>query len=244
VQLGVYREISPPHRLVNTESWEDWDPGECLVTTELVERAGKTTLTSSTTFPSREARDIVLKGGLKDSASDNYDKLAAFLGASFTKDVVVRRVLPATLERAWAAWNDGEYVKKWWGPLGFSCPVANMDVRRGGTSVVCMRSPEGHDMYSAWEYSLVQAPARVEYVFNLCDAQGTKVDPSALGMPPDFPRNVRHVVTFTPTPSGTELTVTEYGYSSPKFYELSRIGLEQCVDKLEAALSTPLAPPQ
>jgi uncharacterized protein YndB with AHSA1/START domain len=242
VQLGVYREISPPRRLVNTESWEDWDPGECLVTTELVERAGKTTLTSSIAFPTREARDIVLKGGLKDSASDNYDKLAAFLGASFTKDIVVRRVLPATLEHAWAAWNDGQYVKRWWGPLGFSCPVANMDVREGGKSIVCMRSPEGHDMYSLWEYSLVRAPSRVEYVFNLCDAQGTKVDPSALGMPPDFPRNVRHVVTFTPAPSGTELTVTEYGYSSPKFYELSKLGLEQCVDKLEAALSTPLAP--
>lgn len=235
-QLGVYREISPPHRLVNTESWEDWDPGECLVTTELVERAGKTTVRSSIVFPSSEARDTVLNGGFKDNASDNYDKLAAFLGASFTKDLVVRRIVAATPERVWTAWNEGPQVRKWWGPLGFSCPVANMDVREGGKSLVCMRSPEGHDMYSVWEYGLVQPPSRVEYVFNLCDAQGTKVDPISVGMPPEFPRNVRHVVTFTPVALGTELTVTEYGYTSPKFYELSKVGLEQCIDKLEAAL--------
>ena len=28
-QRGVYREIVPPERLVNTESWEDWNPASC-----------------------------------------------------------------------------------------------------------------------------------------------------------------------------------------------------------------------
>jgi uncharacterized protein YndB with AHSA1/START domain len=237
VQLGVYREISPPHRLVNSESWEDWDPGECLVTSELVERAGSTTLTSTILFPTPEARDVVLNGGLKDNASDNYDKLAAFLaGASFQKDIVARRLLRTTPERAWRAWNEGGQVQRWWGPLGFSCPVAIMDVREGGQSLVCMRSPDGHDLYSVWEYTSVQPPTRLEYVFNLADATGNKADPTTLGMPPEFPRNVRHVVTFTPVESGTELTVIEHGYTSPKFYELSKVGLEQCIDKLEASL--------
>ena len=237
VQLGVYREISPPHRLVNTESWEDWDPGECLVESELVERAGTTTLTSTILFPTRESRDIVLNGGFKDNASENYEKLAALLaGATFEKDVVARRRLRATPERVWNAWNESEQVRRWWGPIGFTCPVANMDVREGGQSLVCMRSPDGHDLYSVWEYTAVQPLTRLEYVFNLADASGNKRDPTTLGMPPEFPRNVRHVVTFTPVESGTELTVTEHGYTSPKFYELSKVGLEQCIDKLEATL--------
>ena len=237
VQLGVYREISPPHRLVNTESWEDWDPGACLVTSELVERDGSTTLTSTILFPTRESRDVVLSGGFKDNASNNYDKLAAFLAApTFEKDIVARRRLRATPERVWQAWNEGEQVQRWWGPAGFTCPVAKMNVREGSHSLVCMRSPDGHDLYSVWEYTLVQPPTRVEYVFNLADAGGNKMDPAMLGMPPDFPRNVRHVVTFTPVESGTELTVTEHGYTSPKFYELSKVGLEQCLDKLEASL--------
>ncbi|HXU46447.1 MAG TPA: SRPBCC domain-containing protein, partial [Thermoanaerobaculia bacterium] len=42
-QYGVYREIAAPERLVHTESWEDWNPGEVLVTIDLAEREGKTT---------------------------------------------------------------------------------------------------------------------------------------------------------------------------------------------------------
>ena len=81
-QKGVYREVSPPERLVNTESWEDWDPGETLVTTTLFEADGKTTLTSTSLFPSQEVRDIILKSGLDDGAKESYDRLAELLDLS------------------------------------------------------------------------------------------------------------------------------------------------------------------
>jgi uncharacterized protein YndB with AHSA1/START domain len=61
-QRGVYREIVPPERLVNTESWDDWNPGELLITTLLVEQAGTTAFTSTLRFPSREVRDTLEKG--------------------------------------------------------------------------------------------------------------------------------------------------------------------------------------
>jgi uncharacterized protein YndB with AHSA1/START domain len=66
---------------VNTESWEDWDPGETLVTTTLVEVDKKTTLTSTSLFPSKEVRDIILKSGLDDGAKQSYDRLAELLGS-------------------------------------------------------------------------------------------------------------------------------------------------------------------
>ena len=75
-QRGVYREIVPGKRLVNTERWEDWDPGETLVTTTLTERGGKTTFTSTIRFPSQEVRDTVLKSGLEHGAAECYEKLA------------------------------------------------------------------------------------------------------------------------------------------------------------------------
>jgi uncharacterized protein YndB with AHSA1/START domain len=80
-QRGVYREIVPPERIVNTEWWEDWNPGECLVTTVLIERGGKTTLTSTTLYPSQEVRDTILNSGLKPGASALYDKLAELLAS-------------------------------------------------------------------------------------------------------------------------------------------------------------------
>src|SRR5215813_7984905 len=78
-QRGVYREIMPPERLMNTEAWEDWDAGETLVTTILVEQDGKTTYTSTILFPSQEVRDTVVKSGLEHGAAELYDKLDALL---------------------------------------------------------------------------------------------------------------------------------------------------------------------
>jgi uncharacterized protein YndB with AHSA1/START domain len=78
-QRGVYREIVAPERLVHTEWWEDWNPGECLVTVELAERARRTVLTSTTLFPSREVRDTILESGLKRSVDELYGRLSELL---------------------------------------------------------------------------------------------------------------------------------------------------------------------
>jgi uncharacterized protein YndB with AHSA1/START domain len=79
-QYGVYREVAAPDRFVRTERWDDWDPGETLVTTDLVEKNGRTTMTSRIVFPTREVRDVVLKGGLTPKGtSEFYDRLAALL---------------------------------------------------------------------------------------------------------------------------------------------------------------------
>jgi uncharacterized protein YndB with AHSA1/START domain len=78
-QLGVYQEIAPGEKLVNTENWEDWDAGETLVTTVLSEQNGVTTLTSTMLFPSESVRDTVLKGGLEHGTKECYDKLEEVL---------------------------------------------------------------------------------------------------------------------------------------------------------------------
>lgn len=78
-QRGVYREIAPPERLVHTEWWEDWNPGECLVTVELAERSGQTVLTTTTLFPTREVRDTILESGMKHSAEELHGKLSELL---------------------------------------------------------------------------------------------------------------------------------------------------------------------
>jgi uncharacterized protein YndB with AHSA1/START domain/uncharacterized protein YdhG (YjbR/CyaY superfamily) len=74
-QYGVYREIVPGERLVNTERWEDWDPGETLVTTELRERRGRTAMKVTIVLPSKEVREVILKGGLQDNIKQLYGRL-------------------------------------------------------------------------------------------------------------------------------------------------------------------------
>jgi uncharacterized protein YndB with AHSA1/START domain len=75
---GVYREIAPPERLVHTESWGgDWP--ETLCTLILSEEDGKTTMTLTILYPSKEARDAALKTGMKDGVSVSFDRLAEHL---------------------------------------------------------------------------------------------------------------------------------------------------------------------
>ena len=75
---GICREFTPPSRLVCTELMDGY-PDESLVTTLLVEREGKTTLTTTALYPSREVRDMVLKTGMEGGVSASYDRLDAVL---------------------------------------------------------------------------------------------------------------------------------------------------------------------
>jgi uncharacterized protein YndB with AHSA1/START domain len=77
---GVYREIARPGRLVHTELFdEDWTGGETLVTTMLVEQGGKTTVTTTVRYLSREARDAAIKTGMEQGVAASYDRLADLL---------------------------------------------------------------------------------------------------------------------------------------------------------------------
>jgi uncharacterized protein YndB with AHSA1/START domain len=75
---GVYREITPPERSVHMESFDDY-PGESQVTAVFVEVEGKTTLTVTVLYPSKEIRDIVIQTGMEHGAAESYDKLAELL---------------------------------------------------------------------------------------------------------------------------------------------------------------------
>ncbi|NUN97692.1 MAG: SRPBCC domain-containing protein [Candidatus Omnitrophica bacterium] len=154
------------------------------------------------------------------------------------RDLIFTRVFDVSAEALWRAWTEAELVMRWWGPAGFTSPSAKMDVREGGTSIVCMRAPEwlgGQDMYSAWRYARIVPLERIEYIHNLSDSNGTTVDPVQLGMPPDFPRDVRNLVTFKDLGNGkTELVVTEFDWPEGQMMELSKVGMEQCLDKMAA----------
>jgi uncharacterized protein YndB with AHSA1/START domain len=79
-KYGVYVEIDAPRRFVRTERFEGWDAYEALLTVELVERNGKTTMTQRFLFPTQEVRDEVMKAGLTPQAmSAFYERLDALL---------------------------------------------------------------------------------------------------------------------------------------------------------------------
>jgi uncharacterized protein YndB with AHSA1/START domain len=156
------------------------------------------------------------------------------------KDLVFTRNFNAAVEQVWQAWTDPELVKQWWGPDGFSCPLANMEVREGGTSLLAMHAPADlhiPDSYSTWTYTKIVPNKLIEYVHNLSDQDGNKINPATMGMPSDFPQEQRHVAEFKDLGNGhTELTFTEYGWPEGQMQEFSRMGMEQCLNKMQKLL--------
>jgi hypothetical protein len=118
---------------------------------------------------------------------------------SDTFDVVVRRTFPVPPEQAWRAWSEADLVKQWWGPDGFSCPFAEVDLRVGGRTLVAMRAPAefgGGDMYSKWTYTEVVRTRGSPTYSTLQTRRANRLIPADLGMGPGVPDDGEHVVSF------------------------------------------------
>ena len=82
---GVYREVVPHERLVRTEKFEfggQPQEGEQLGTLVFTEKDGKTTVTITVVYPSKEARDGALASGMEKGMEAGYQKLDQYLASA------------------------------------------------------------------------------------------------------------------------------------------------------------------
>lgn len=156
------------------------------------------------------------------------------------KQIEVTRTFNAPVEMVWKLWTDPELIKRWWGPKHFTSPVATIDFQEGGKSIVSMQAPAemgGQVFYSAWVYTTIIPLQTIEFIQSLSDAEGNKINPTQVGMPPDFPADIQTIVTFKKIDnSTTEMTVTEFA-DFGTISNFAQIGLEQSLDKMVAIYS-------
>jgi uncharacterized protein YndB with AHSA1/START domain len=77
------REVVVPERIVNTQLFDqDWTGGKTVGTLVLVERDGKTTVTNSVLYSSKEARDAALLTGKAEGVGMGYERLDKLLLSS------------------------------------------------------------------------------------------------------------------------------------------------------------------
>lgn len=78
---GEIREIVPGERVVQTFEFEGM-PGHVLVETmQLAEEGGKTTVTTTSVFDTKEERDGMVASGMETGARASYDRLEALLAS-------------------------------------------------------------------------------------------------------------------------------------------------------------------
>ena len=79
---GKFTEILRPSRIVITQLFDqDWTGGETIVITEFAETLGRTTLTTTIRYASREVRDAALKTGMARGMEAGYERLDDLLQA-------------------------------------------------------------------------------------------------------------------------------------------------------------------
>ena len=155
------------------------------------------------------------------------------------QDLVITRIFEAPLEAVWKAWTDTAQVRKWWGPTGFTSPSCQIDLREGGKFVFHMRAPQemNHaDFYTSGTYQKIVFAELLEFTQHLSDKDGNKINPTTIGMPADFPEEIPSLLAFKRVGAQTELTVIEYGWKLGQMRERSKLGMEQCLDKLATIL--------
>ena len=155
------------------------------------------------------------------------------------QDLVVTRLIDAPVELVWKAWSEPEHVMRWWGPKDYTSPSCQIDFREGGKYLFCMRAPEyqgGMDYYSGGVYTKIVPMQLLEFTQWLADEKGNRIKPAEVGMPEDFPDEVRTVIIFKDVGSKTEIIITEYDWTVGQMAEYSRLGLEQTLDKLVDSL--------
>lgn len=154
-----------------------------------------------------------------------------------TFNLTVTRVIDAPAEVVWRALTEAEVIKQWWGPQGFTAPVVETDVQVGGATLVCMTAPGFPMLCNSWTYTELLPNERMAFDQGWVDETGAVTDPKAMGLPPDIPAVVPHVLELKPMPDGkTELSWSEFGYASAVIVAQSKMGLESVLDKLVVSL--------
>jgi uncharacterized protein YndB with AHSA1/START domain len=75
---GEFTEVDRPSRYANTEHFMGQNPG-ALNLTEFTEKAGRTTMKLTITYPSKAIRDQVMGTGMTTGMDMSYDRLDSIL---------------------------------------------------------------------------------------------------------------------------------------------------------------------
>jgi uncharacterized protein YndB with AHSA1/START domain len=152
--------------------------------------------------------------------------------------LVIERSFDAPVKLIWQMWTDPEHFKAWYGPDGATIPVAKMDVRVGGTRLVCMemQSPDGPvQMWFAGEYREVVENARLVYTESISDEHGNVSSPPDSGTAEGHPITTQVHVELEDVGGRTKMVLTHAGIpaGSP-----GAAGWAMALDKLAAHVGT------
>jgi len=154
------------------------------------------------------------------------------------KWVKITREFDASKAAVWNMWTDPDMFKQWYGPMGMSVPVAEMDVVVGGTRKVCMEMKTPERTMSMWfigVYKEISEGSRLVYTESMCNADGVIISPQSMGMPEGHPDITEVIVDLKEADGKTTMTMVHVGVPEGS---AGGGGWNQAFDKLAGVLGS------
>ena len=146
------------------------------------------------------------------------------------RELVLTRLIAAPRAKLYRAWTEPELLKQWFAPLPYTTPVAELDVRAGGSCLVVMRDPDGNDWPNPGVYLDVVENERLIFT----DAYVRAWEPSNKPF-------MTAIVTFADEDGGTRYTARVLHWTVADREEHERMGFHQgwgqCADQLAALVA-------
>lgn len=137
--------------------------------------------------------------------------------------IEVRRLVRATPARVFAAWTESSQICAWWGPVGVTCPAAEVDLRVGGTYRIGNQLPDGMVVWATGRFQRVDPPHELIYTW--------RFDPG-----PEIESLV--TVRFEAVEDGTEIVLRHEGILDQSIRDEHARGWHGCLDGLVTYLSS------
>jgi uncharacterized protein YndB with AHSA1/START domain len=137
----------------------------------------------------------------------------------------LRRTFNADPSRVFNAWTDPQFLRKWWGVAeGYTTPIAEVDLRIGGSYRLGMLSPDADDLNTlAGEYLVIETPDKLVFTWGM-EIDGTVPNPSTI------------TIQLTPHGAGTMLVLMHEYVGTPEMAENFRAGWTGMLARLGAAI--------
>lgn len=213
-------DLSAPERSVNYEVLEsDGARLSAALVTARIAAAGEGSRLSVTVQLANLSQDMA--AGYRVGFEAGLDNIAAVA----RRTMVIQRVIAAPCGMVWGAWFNADSLPQWWGPDGFSCRTARINLRAGGEWVFDMIGPDGTVYPNHHRYGAVLPEARLEY---------------SLLWGEDGPKHADAWASFDAVEGGTRVTLgmvfaTEAEWQGARGFGAEALGL-QTLGKLAARL--------
>jgi uncharacterized protein YndB with AHSA1/START domain len=148
------------------------------------------------------------------------------------KTIFIKRTFDLPLKAVWKVWTEAESFKKWWGPIGYTCPDCNIDFKQGGKYLMSMQGPDGIKIWGAGTFKEIVDHKKIVYTDSFSDSKGNVVPAAYYKIPGEWPLEFKVTVELEEVDGKTNTLLLLEGIPEELQDDCVK-GWQQSFDKLE-----------